>query len=468
MKQETHILSQPTEKRKLLGEFTGSPLRKFWFGGYMPARKAALTLVLLMAASFFYLASAQDTTPPVVNTKTFTLILDVNGNGTLLPEDVDNGSNDESGPVTLSVSPNVFTCTDLGPQTVTLTATDMAGNSASADVIITVATSLKINSISLNNCELAVPYTLFIPDVSGGDGNYTYFWKGLEDGSQPFLEVLPFPPYLLFSNTSTYETPFFNNLIPDGIYHIRLVVTDGNGCVDTSVMALNKSGDVFDNITSRYSEACEGEVKTYTVNYDSLASYGWTVENGTILTADLNTNIIDVQWNTGVNQGVVFATIVKINLVGDPCASYIVDTVAIHPVPVPLFDNPVTVACVASEVTYKLTDTYSNYAWTITGGYIIAGGTQDSDFATVRWGNGPDGRVAVSVSNEFSCAGSVFVDVYVYNNTINLTSAAGTDNQSLCINTGLTDITYATTGATGAIFAGLPAGVTGVWAADVV
>ena len=53
-------------------------------------------------------------------------------------------------------------------------------------------------------------------------------------------------------------------------------------------------------------------------------------------------------------------------------------------------------------------------------------------------------------------------------NTITLTSAAGTDAQAVCVNTPITTITYATTGATGAIFADLPTGVTGNWAANVV
>ena len=51
---------------------------------------------------------------------------------------------------------------------------------------------------------------------------------------------------------------------------------------------------------------------------------------------------------------------------------------------------------------------------------------------------------------------------------ITLTSAAGTDNQTICINTAITNITYSTTGATGATFSGLPTGVTGAWAANVV
>ena len=53
-------------------------------------------------------------------------------------------------------------------------------------------------------------------------------------------------------------------------------------------------------------------------------------------------------------------------------------------------------------------------------------------------------------------------------NTVTRTSAVGTDAQTLCTNTAITNITYATTGATGATITGLPAGVTGIWAANVV
>ncbi|WP_394364585.1 beta strand repeat-containing protein, partial [Flavobacterium cheniae] len=46
------------------------------------------------------------------------------------------------------------------------------------------------------------------------------------------------------------------------------------------------------------------------------------------------------------------------------------------------------------------------------------------------------------------------------------TIASGT-SQTVCINSAITNITLATTGATGATFAGLPAGVTGSWAGNV-
>src|SRR5664280_2502792 len=52
--------------------------------------------------------------------------------------------------------------------------------------------------------------------------------------------------------------------------------------------------------------------------------------------------------------------------------------------------------------------------------------------------------------------------------TINLSSAAGTNSQTVCANTAITNITYATTGATGANVTGLPTGVNGNWASNVV
>jgi RHS repeat-associated protein len=52
--------------------------------------------------------------------------------------------------------------------------------------------------------------------------------------------------------------------------------------------------------------------------------------------------------------------------------------------------------------------------------------------------------------------------------TITLTSGAGTNAQTICINTSITTITYSTTGTNGATFSGLPSGVYGNWSSNVV
>lgn len=61
---------------------------------------------------------------------------------------------------------------------------------------------------------------------------------------------------------------------------------------------------------------------------------------------------------------------------------------------------------------------------------------------------------------------TVTVTVNQYN-TATLSSAVGTNAQTKCINTAITNITYATTGTTGATFSGLPTGVIGLWSGNV-
>ena len=362
-----------------------------------------------------------DTVRPTIITKPYTVMLDPSGNGTLLPTDVDNGTYDNCTSVVLSVFPNTFSCGDQGTQNVLFTAVDLYGNIATVTIQVTVVSSLTINSAILTSCDLAGPFALYKADVTGGDGNYTYLWDGLDDSVDPFISLTGVFPFVTYSNTSTEEKPFFNNLMPDGTYTIRLTVTDGNGCVDTMSLVIVKAGLMYNNISTTYSTACEGTTVTYSVNYDPSATYNWGVENGTILTSPLDTSKIDVLWNTGITQGVVIATTSKINLAGDPCESVVIDTVAIEPIPSPVFDNPVTDVCSNSVTTYNLTEPYSSYIWTVNGGVITGGGT-GSDFVTVMWGTGPAGKVTVTVESTPGCANSTFVDITIHDLSGSITS----------------------------------------------
>ncbi len=357
-----------------------------------------------------------DTLPPVINIKTATVTLDATGNGILLASDVDNGTFDNCTIGSISVTPNTFTCADQGSQNVTFRAIDIFGNIDSATIAITVESSLKIISTSLSNCDLAGPFALYKSQVVGGDGNYTYFWDGLDDSVDPFVTITGTYPFLVFSNTITTETPFFNNLMPDGTYIVRLTVTDqsGSGCKDSMDMIIVKSGLVFNNVTVRHSNACEGTVVSYSVTDDPDATYNWGVQNGTILTSPLDTSRIDVQWNIGVSQGVVISTSQKINLIGDPCESTVVDTVEIDPLPAPAFNAAVTDVCANSIITYTLTQPFADYTWTVAGGTITGGGN-GFNFVAVRWGTGPAGRVTVLVETAAGCSASVFVDINIYN-----------------------------------------------------
>ena len=116
---------------------------------------------------------------------------------------------------------------------------------------------------------------------------------------------------------------------------------------------------------------------------------------------------------------------------------------------------------------------YNSGSWNNVADGIPAGATYTGGTTTSLTVSG----ITVAGSYQYQCivtnaCGSATSNPATFtvnpNNTITLTSAAGTDNQTLCINTAITNITYSTTGATGATFTGLPAGVTGVWAANTV
>ena len=64
--------------------------------------------------------------------------LDAAGNASIVAADVDNGSSDNCGITSLTVDPSTFDCSDIGANTVTLTATDASGNTATCSAIVTV------------------------------------------------------------------------------------------------------------------------------------------------------------------------------------------------------------------------------------------------------------------------------------------------------------------------------------------
>jgi len=88
--------------------------------------------------------SGTDTTPPVAVCAPYTAALDTAGNVTITGSNVDGGSSDNSGFYSTTVSPNIFSCADVGaPITVTLTVSDVAGNSSTCTTeVIVVDNSL--------------------------------------------------------------------------------------------------------------------------------------------------------------------------------------------------------------------------------------------------------------------------------------------------------------------------------------
>ncbi|MCC5946766.1 MAG: HYR domain-containing protein, partial [Bernardetiaceae bacterium] len=102
------------------------------------------------SASDVFTVTVEDNEDPNAICQPFTLVLDADGNGSITPADINNGSNDNctaAGDLILSLSKTDFDCGDVGTNTITLTVTDAAGNSSSCDATVTVEDNTAPNAI---------------------------------------------------------------------------------------------------------------------------------------------------------------------------------------------------------------------------------------------------------------------------------------------------------------------------------
>ena len=167
-----------------------------------------------------------DVTAPVAECKDFTLNLN-NGTGIVNPSDVNNNSYDNCGIVSMSVSPNTFSCSDVGVNTITLTVTDVNGNSStcSANVTVKEQPSCSIVSVPANNVYTGGnpnniylgygPQSATLNGSANGGNGLTYSWSPATNLSCTNCANPVFTPTA--AGTTTYT----------------LTVTNDNGCSTT-------------------------------------------------------------------------------------------------------------------------------------------------------------------------------------------------------------------------------------------
>jgi len=91
--------------------------------------------------------TVEDNVAPVVLTQNLTIQLDVNGEASITPAQINNGSNDACGIASLALDVDSFDCSDVGANVVTLTVTDVNGNVASNTATVTVEDN--VNPVAL-------------------------------------------------------------------------------------------------------------------------------------------------------------------------------------------------------------------------------------------------------------------------------------------------------------------------------
>src|SRR5690606_40370072 len=82
--------------------------------------------------------TVEDNIAPALSTKAYTLALDASGKGSIVASDVVETFSDNCETVTFTLSKENFDCSNVGANTIEVTATDASGNETTVEVRVTV------------------------------------------------------------------------------------------------------------------------------------------------------------------------------------------------------------------------------------------------------------------------------------------------------------------------------------------
>ncbi|MEL7123549.1 MAG: HYR domain-containing protein, partial [Bacteroidota bacterium] len=147
-----------------------------------------------------------DKLPPVMSCKDISIQLDDSGSASITPSDIDEGTTDNCNNFSLETSKSDFDCSNIGTNSVKLTATDNNGNSNECTVLVEVQKNIgptalckdatiqldeeglatlsieQINNGSFDNCDI-IQYTLTKTQFNCGDVGNSNILLIVEDGS---------------------------------------------------------------------------------------------------------------------------------------------------------------------------------------------------------------------------------------------------------------------------------------------
>ncbi|NVK85102.1 MAG: DUF5011 domain-containing protein [Cytophagia bacterium] len=196
----------------------------------------------------------QDATDPVAIAQDITVQLDANGNASISPEDLDNGSTDDSGNVTLSIDQSTFDCSNIDAESCSSYSLSFDGNRE----MVVVGNQPHLNFSSDNTYTIeawvkAAPENgSAYPQIYQKSDALTYFGYGLqiEPSGKPQL-------YMIAQSGSVWINGEFN--LYDNEWHHVAVSYDGSGNtngivfhvdgnqVNSSIASSNFNGGDFSN-----------------------------------------------------------------------------------------------------------------------------------------------------------------------------------------------------------------------------
>ncbi len=124
---------------------------------------------------------------PTALCQDITVYVEATGSITIAGTDIDNGSSDNCGIASMTVTPDTFDATNVGPNTVTLTVTDVNGNVSTCTSTVTV----ELNTAPNLSCPTDVMMVDSDPDACGAVVHFADAVAiDLEDGSIPTVQTM--------------------------------------------------------------------------------------------------------------------------------------------------------------------------------------------------------------------------------------------------------------------------------------
>ncbi|BFP42072.1 hypothetical protein FGF1_29170 [Flavobacteriaceae bacterium GF1] len=316
----------------------------------------------------------EDIMSPTADCKNITVQLSASGSVTVEAADVDNGSSDNSGTVSFSLDrdPTVFTASDLGDNTVTLTVTDPSNNSKTCTALVTV----EDNTLPTPSCR----------DISvelGDTGSATIAAADVDNGS--------------FDNSGTVvlsldKTGFDCSDV--GQHTVTLTVSDASNNSDTCTATVNVGDNTLPTPNCRDINVELGAMGSATIVAADVDN-GSSAACGSV-TLDLSLDSFDI---TNLGDNTVTLTVRDNNGSTDSCTAMVTVEDKMSPMP----------GC--QEITVELSATGSA---TIAAADVDNGSFDNS------------GTVSLSLDRTgFGCYD-------VGNNTVTLTAVDGSGNSDSC------------------------------------
>jgi hypothetical protein len=231
--------------------------------------------------------TVEDNVAPVAICQNITIFLNSSGVASIIPSDIDNGSNDACGIASLALDVTSFDCSNVGANTVVLTVTDNNGNVSTCSATVTVQDLVEPVAICKDitvQLDAAGNVTITPADVDNGSNDAC----GIADLS---IDVAAFDCSNVGANT------------------VVLTVTDNNGNVSTCTSTVTVEDNVApvaicQNITIQLDAAGHAEITTADIDNGSndacgIASLSLDKTNFDCSDAGPNTVTLTVTDNNG-------------------------------------------------------------------------------------------------------------------------------------------------------------------------